>query len=174
MSDQEQPGEEQESGFAWGGDAPGESGTGVEVFAAELGGPRFGPAPPSGTGTGTGTGGGGMAVAWADLVDFAWGLEATYGTGLRACWPLHADVIQELVALLLARDDAEERAGRALADWHSLLAAAAQRIVVALSACTVTHHEPPAHRQLGQVLSAGTGPPPAAVDIGWRAWGSTP
>jgi hypothetical protein len=113
-------------------------------------------------------------VAWLELVDFAAWVEASYGTGLLACWPLHADVLQELAALLLARSDAEAKGGRAMADWHSLLAAASSRIVVALSACTLTRHEPPAYRRLGQVLSAGTGPPPVEVPIGWRAWQSTP
>ena len=155
---------------------PGETEGGAFAAAARLGLPpaEAGPDAGGGGGAGTGTAGGGPAVAWADLADFARGVEATYGTGLLACWPLHADVLQELAALMLARADAEAKGGRALADWHSLLAAAAQRIVVALGACTRTRHEPPAHRRLPQVLSAGTGPPPAEVPIGWRAWGSTP
>ena len=159
---------------------PGETEGGAFAAAARLGlppaeaGPEGGDGPGAGTETGTGTGRGVPSVAWSDLVEFAAGLELTYGVGLLACWPLHADVLQELVALMLARADAESKGGRALADWHSLLAAAAQRIVVALGACTLTRHEPPAHRRLGRVLSAGTGPPPVEVPIGWRAWGSTP
>jgi hypothetical protein len=96
-------------------------------------------APPGGT-PDTAPGTPALVLAWGELVAFGSWLEATYG-----------------VALLLARQDAEEKAGRALADWHVLFAGASSRVRDALG--THTHHEPPAHRQLRDVMLAdGIGP----------------
>ena len=128
----------------------------------------------TGTGTATATAGAGPLVAWSDLVAFARWTEATYGPGLLACWPLHPDVLQELAALLAARDDAEAKSGRALADWHSLLAVTGPRIVTALQACSSSHHEPPAHRRLepASLLLPDAAAGGVTVPINWRAWRS--
>ncbi len=133
--------------------------------AARLGLPRAGGGTGTGGTGGPGTPGGGPGTpgggpgtpggtappggpTWGELADWAAWLEETYGIGLIICWPRHPGVVEELVALLAARLDAEPKQGRALADWHSLLAAAATRMRDALGACTAVKHEPSAHRRL--------------------------
>lgn len=141
--------------------------SGAFSSAAQLG--PGGPAAGGGPGTPGGVAAGGPT--WGELAAWAAWLEETYGVGLLACWPRHAGVVQELTALLAARLDAEDRGGRALADWHSVLAAAATRIRDALSACSSSRHEPSAHRRLDPAstllpegASAGD-----AVPVGWAA-----
>ena len=140
--------------------------------AARLGLPRVG------TGTG-GTGGGGTpgsgpgGLTWDELATWASWLEETYGIGLIICWPRHPGVVEELVALLAARLDAEQKQGRALADWHSLLASSAIRIRDALGACTASRHEPSAHRRLdpATVLLPEGAALGGAVPAGWSQTG---
>ena len=149
------------------------------AVALGLGGPAAGGGTPGGgpgtPGGGPGTPGGPPAggPTWGELAAWASWLEQTYGPGLLPCWPRHPNVVQELVALLAARSDAEARGGRALADWHSLLAAAATRMRDALSACTASRHEPSAHRRLdpaGALLPEGASVG-TVVPVGWSADG---